>query len=515
MNIWLVDIILGLSAAALALHWISKRRRLPLPPGPKGWPVLGNIFDIPEKHEWLAYQQWGCEFNSDLIHLNLCGTSLIVINCFEAACDLLEQQSVIYSGRPSMTMLNELVGFDWHFAFMDYGDRWRDRRRAFYRHFNPPATVANQPIILRHTQELLCRLLDTPEEYRSHIRHTVGATILHVTYGLDVKPKDDPFIETVERATYAMVATANAGAYLVDSIPILKYLPSWFPGAAFKRQAYEWRKSVLATVEAPFNAVKSAISEGDKTSSSMIVSFLSTSDAAEVISKQEKIYSEAAGAAYSSGSDTTISAVESVFLAMLLHPEVQRKVQEEIDHVVGLDRLPDFSDKPSLPYVTAVVKEVLRWRPIVPLGVPRKLSQADNYKGYHLPAGSIVVENTWAMFRDSSKFSDPEVFMPERYLDADGKLNPAMNEAETAAFGFGRRICPGRHLALSSIWITVASVLATFTLVKPRDKDGNVIEPDGEYVTGIIIHPPPFKCTFEPRSPAAETLIRSTALDLD
>ncbi|KAH9927368.1 cytochrome P450 [Amylocystis lapponica] len=515
MSVSLVNLVLGMSAAALALHWMSKRRKLPLPPSPKGWPVLGNIFDIPEKHEWLAYQRWGRELNSDLIHLNLCGTSLIVLNSFEAACDLLDKKSVIYSGRPYMTMLSELVGFDWHFGSMDYGDQWKDRRKAFYQHFNGPATVANQPIILRHTQELLRRLLDTPEEYRSHIRHMVGATILRVTYGLDVKPKDDPFIETVERAAYAMGASANAGAYLVDSIPILKYVPSWFPGAAFKRQAREWRKSVLATVEAPFNAVKSAISTGGKTSPSMIVSFLSTSDAAEDISEQEKIYSEAAGAAYSSGSDTTVSAVASFFLAMLLYPEVQRKVQEEIDHVVGLDRLPEFSDQRSLPYVTAVVKEVLRWRPIVPLGVAHKLSEADQYKGYHLPAGSIVVGNVWAMLRDSRKFPNPDVFMPERYLDADGMLNPAMDEVEEAGFGFGRRICPGRHLAISSIWITVASVLATFTLVKPRDKDGNVIEPDGGYVTGMIIHPTPFKCAFEPRSPAAGALIRSTAFALD
>ncbi|KAH9917357.1 cytochrome P450 [Amylocystis lapponica] len=515
MSISLVDIILGLLAAALALHWISRRRRLPLPPGPKGWPVLGNILDIPKKHEWLAYQQWGREFNSDLIHLNMCGTSLIVINSLEAACELMDYKSAIYSGRPYMTMISELIGFDWHFGFMDYGDQWKDRRKAFYKHFNRSATTASQPIFTKHAQELLRRLLDTPEEYENHIRHTAGAVILSVTYGLDVKPKDDPFIETAERAATALVVSANAGAYLVDSIPILKYVPSWFPGAMFKRQAREWRKSVVAMVEDPFKAVKRAVSEGDKTSPSMIVSFFSSSEETEDTSEQEKIYSEAAGAAYTAGSDTTISSVGSFFLAMLRYPEVQRKAQEEIDRIVGPDRLPEFSDEKLLPYVTAVVKEVLRWQPVTPLGIPHKLSEADQYKGYHFPAGSIVVGNVWAMFRDSNKFPDPERFMPERYLDANGKLNPAMNEAEAAGFGFGRRICPGRHMAFSSIWITVALVLATFTLVKPKDKNGNTIEPDGEYVTGLVIHPPPFKCVFEPRSPAAEALILSTVPALD
>ncbi|KAH9941412.1 cytochrome P450 [Amylocystis lapponica] len=514
MSVSPIDIIMGASAVALVLLWISRRRKLPLPPGPKGVPVLGNVFGIPKTYEWLAYQRWGREFNSDLIYLNLCGTSVIVVNSIQAACDLFEHKSAIYSGRPYMTMLSELMGFEWHFGFLDYGHQWKERRRAFYKSFNPSATAANRPIVLRHVQDLLRRLLDTPQEYESHISHMAGAIILEVTYGLDIKPKNDPFIETAERASHALCAAANSGAYLVDSIPILKYLPSWFPGAMFKRQAREWRKLALAMVEAPFNAVKSAISVGGKTSPSMISSFLSTSDAIENLLEQEKIYSEAAGAAYIAGTDTTISSVASFFLAMLLYPEVQRKVQEEIDRVVGLDRLPEFSDEQSLPYVTAVVKEVLRWQPVAPLGIAHRLSEADHYKGYHLPAGSIVIGNIWAMLHDSSKFPAPERFVPERHLDADGMLYSA-NEAETTAFGFGRRICPGRHLAFSSVWITVASVLATFTLVKPRDKDGNTIEPDGEYVTGLVVQPPPFKCAFEPRSHAAEALIRSTDLALD
>ena len=90
------------------------------------------------------------------------------------------------------------------------------------------------------------------------------------------------------------------------------------------------------------------------------------------------------------------------------------------------------------------------------------------------------------MLHDESIFPDPESFVPERWLNEDGSLRSDMRDAELAAFGFGRRICPGRHLASASIWIGIASVLATFDLVKPVDENGDVIEPKGDFTSGLV-----------------------------
>ena len=90
------------------------------------------------------------------------------------------------------------------------------------------------------------------------------------------------------------------------------------------------------------------------------------------------------------------------------------------------------------------------------------------------------------MLHDERTFYEPEEFIPERWLNEDGSLREEMRDAELAAFGFGRRICPGRHLAAASIWIGIASVLTTFDLVKPVDKDGKIIEPSGEYISGLV-----------------------------
>jgi len=248
----------------------------------------------------------------------------------------------------------------------------------------------------------------------------------------------------------------------------------------------------------------------------MIVSLLDGLDASDNGSAlREQVYSEAAGAAFTGGTDTTVSAIGSFILAMLLYPDEQRKIQEELDRVVGPDRLPDFADEASLPYASAAVKEVLRWQPVTPLGVPHRLMADDEYEGYHMPAGSVVIANEWAMLHDPSRFADHAEFKPARFLGAQRTLDGHNVADAEAGFGHGRRICPGRHLALASIFITVVSLLSVFSLEKPKDADGSAVEPSMEYTSGLVVHPHPFQCVFKPRSNAAESLIRSAVLDWD
>ncbi|KAH9929328.1 cytochrome P450 [Fomitopsis serialis] len=508
--------IVAFVAAALAT-----RKKRPLPPGPRGIPLLGNIYDVPRGREWLAYQNWSREYDSDIIYLNLAGTPVVVVNSIDAAYELFERRSSLYSDRylhllcvRDLDSLHSRVGCDWHFVFMGYGDRWRERRRVFHQHFHPAAALQHRPRALKGARVLLNRLLDTPDDFMGHLRHMAGSLIIGVAYGLEVQPKDDPYVATAERALHAMAMAGNAGSFLVDSIPILRHVPTWFPGAEFRRKAIEWKKSTTAMVEVPFKAVKRAIADGMATPS-MIASLLGTLDESDDSTHLEKLYSGVAAAAYTGGSDTTVSALGSFFLAMLLYPDIQRKAQAELDRVIGNDRLPEFSDQRSLPYISAVVQEVLRWRPVTPLAVPHRLTSEDEFHGYRLPAGAIVVGNGWAMLHDEKRFPNPEEFIPERFLTPDGELNDKMKDAELPAFGFGRRICPGRYLACASLWISVASVLSTMEIHKLLDDRGTPIEPSEEYTTGLVTYPLPFKCGFKPRSKAVEDLIRTAALQLD
>ena len=126
------------------------------------------------------------------------------------------------------------------------------------------------------------------------------------------------------------------------------------------------------------------------------------------------------------------------FLAMILNPKVMKKAQEELDRVVGKGELPDFSHKDSLPYIDALVKEVLRWSPPLPIALPNRAMQDDVYRGYLIPKGATVIQNVWGIFRDPKVYPDPEAFNPDRFLE-DGKIDPLVPNPEDRAFGAGRR----------------------------------------------------------------------------
>jgi len=161
---------------------------------------------------------------------------------------------------------------------------------------------------------------------------------------------------------------------------------------------------------------------------------------------------------------------------------VQNRAQRELDAVLGSPespsfRLPTFSDRLNLPYIDAIVKEGLRYIPPVTAGLPHAVIQDDVYRGWLIPKGSIVIANAWGMLRDPSIYPDPEIFRPERFLPENSKT-PEADPGSSGAFGFGKRVCPGRLLAENSVWIMVASLLACFHLEHKKDENGKDINID-------------------------------------
>lgn len=164
---------------------------------------------------------------------------------------------------------------------------------------------------------------------------------------------------------------------------------------------------------------------------------------------------------YLSPSSQTLTTVRVFFLAMTTFPGVQARAQSELDAVLGPEnRLPTPADRMRLPYVDAVLKECLRWRPILPLALPHMSAAEDVYRGWRIPAGTVVLANSWyadstllfprlgeltilcagrTISRDSSVYADPEHFIPERFLTPDGRPNADVLDPRAFAFGYGRR----------------------------------------------------------------------------
>ena len=129
---------------------------------------------------------------------------------------------------------------------------------------------------------------------------------------------------------------------------------------------------------------------------------------------------------------------------MALYPEIQKKAQKALDDVLGGQRLPEFTDSTCIPYISAIVHEILRWHPVVPTCVWHVSNQDDIYNGFVIPKGSVMIPNSWAVLHDETIFgADTNKFIPERFMTADGTLKVGISDTD-AAFGFGRRICPGR-----------------------------------------------------------------------
>ncbi|KAF4609436.1 hypothetical protein D9613_012935 [Agrocybe pediades] len=215
-----------------------------------------------------------------------------------------------------------------------------------------------------------------------------------------------------------------------------------------------------------------------------------------------------AATAYAGTSDTTLSRIKSFFAAMLCFPKDQRKGQEELNRVLQ-GRLPTFEDEASLPYISAIVKEVVRWAAVTPVAVPHTSDQDDIYRGYFIPKGFVIIPNRWALLRDEHRYGpDTSSFRPERFLK-DGKINPDVVDPKDIAFGFGRRECPGKHIAMPYLFISVATVLTTFKISEALDESGVPIPPKLEWHNGVVCEPVPFKCTIRPNSEDAVKLIRS------
>jgi cytochrome P450 len=144
-------------------------------------------------------------------------------------------------------------------------------------------------------------------------------------------------------------------------------------------------------------------------------------------------------------------------LAMVTHPEVQKRAQAEIDAVVGRDRVPTFSDMADLPYIRAMVKEALRWRPVDPFGLPHHTIEDDWYKGMFIPKNSIIIANVWELNHNPELHGNNVMaFDPSRFIDKDGNVT---SEEGHGTYGFGRRVCVGRHVADQALFINMATLL--------------------------------------------------------
>ncbi|KAH9856163.1 cytochrome P450 [Lenzites betulinus] len=464
---------------------LFRKTRDKLPPGPSRLPLIGSLHHMPPSFPERAFFKWGKEYGSDLVYVKLLRKPTIVLNTIEAAKDLLDKRSAKYSDRPSMILHTEMISQEAALVAIPYGDRFRRHRKWMYDGVgNKDKLRSYQELQRREVNSLVKNLANDPAHFLDHIHLYFTAIMLQITYGRRVKSLDDELVQAGEHSVSGANGLGGPGAQFVDlGFPYLQHIPSWFPGAQFKRNALEVRKRVETWKQMGYDMVQADIASG------AAEPCIYTEILAEFGgSLPPEVEDDAKGLApfnvYGAGVETSRGTLTMIFLHLVRNPDMLRKAQEEVDRVVGNDRLPELADRPSLPYLNAFLEEVYRWSPVLPMAVPHRVTTDDHYRGYDIPAGSTIIANTWAMTRDSRYFPDPEEFRPERFLVPKEQEGDILLPS-SFVFGFGRRVCPGQALADPSLWIALANVVALFDLRKPLDRDGREITPSLEIVPGF------------------------------
>ncbi|KAK0240852.1 cytochrome P450 [Armillaria nabsnona] len=467
-----------------------------LPPGPSG-----GLFGckVPQFQPWKAFRQWNRQYGP-VVSFRLGTKRVIVLGTIKAATDLLVARGNIYSGRPRSIIAHEILSGGMRGIGMSDGPQYRKWKTLMQWGLSNTAALNYQRLQSIESFLLLRDLLkdEDPLRYKNRLRRFAISIVCCVAYGRRIKTLDDEIVvNNVKTAAY-FGEISLPGKFLVDSWPILLYLPNflqWFRWEPEKRRAVDTEIYLSLLNDVKYQTQDSTAHPSMATHGLEKQQELGLTDV-------ETAY--ALSAPWAAGTGTTIVTIEIFLLAMLHYPAVMKKAQAEIDSVTGPERMPGFKDFDALPYIQAVIKETMRWRCIAPIAVPHAVMSDDVYEGMFIPKGSTVYANIYAMTKDETIFPDAEEFIPERFLNtSDRKM---INF--TLPFGFGRRQCPGTYVAWQSIFISVVRILWAFDIMPLVDEKGNKVLPSVDsFTSGLTTQPEPFKCYFEPRNSQANDII--------
>lgn len=456
---------------------------------------------MPKRDAHLQFQKWANEHGP--IYSLILGTKvLIVLSTDEAVKELLDKRSSIYSSRQDMYIGQTLCSNNLRFLMMDYGPTWRYFRKMIHALLNMSAAKTYVPYQMLENKQMLYEMLMEPERFLQNIRRYSNALTTTMVFGWRTPTYEDAKMKQLfEGFTEFSEINQTGTAGLVDFIPALRRLPDWL--LPTQKRAKELFKKERELYVGHWLDAKEAVKSG--TIRPCFCVGMAQAQLQEGFSDDQAGY--ISGSLLEAGSDTTSSTLYAFVQAMLLFPDVQKKAQEELDRVIGSERLPTMDDEPNLQYIRGCIKETLRWMPTTILGgVPHAVTRDDEYMGYKIPKGAGVMNNVWTIHMDPIRCPEPRRFNPDRWEDdfltlAESAGQPDASKRFSFAFGAGRRICQGMHLAERSLFLGMSRMLWGFD-IRPAvgPATGKEILPDPEMLTqGFVCMPEEFKANITPR----------------
>ncbi|XP_033110808.1 cytochrome P450 2D6-like [Anneissia japonica] len=450
-----------------------------LPPGPRGWPIIGSIPHI-DKESYLTFDKWAKEYG-DIYTVKLGWSTAVMISSYDAIKSTLKDQGDKFADRPLLPIVELGITIPGSLVF-DNGQAWNDRRRwtnGVLRNFGLGKKSLESRINIE--ADYLCQEIDKNSGSFNPlhcVNNAVSNIICSISFGDRFEYSDPEFKELLEGLGYLHTRTTFVAP--VNAIPLLFYTPM-----------YSRYRDVVTFMKA---FIKDIIHQHHETFDSGDIRDVIDAYIAE--SEKEHfdpgLFSEGllwriVLDLFGAGTETTTTTILWMILYLVNYPDVQNKLQQEIDEILGQEKRPAWDDRHSMPYLEATIMEVQRLSNVIPITL-RSTTEDIEINGYKIPSGFTIFVNLWSVHHDPDHWERPFNFEPERFLMDD--LKTFRKKQAFIPFGTGRRGCIGELLARMELFLFTANLIQRFTFKVP---DGKPTPSLNECVPGLTRSPKPYE----------------------
>ena len=459
-----------------------------LPPGPFPFPIIGNALNLvgDSRHVDLIKleKRYGKVFR-----LFLGSQLVVVVSGGNAIKEVLVTKSAEFAGRPSLYTTDIFSKGRPAVIMADYSPEWRLRRKAASSALKTYSDgKLKRGTVINDEFDLLSKRIRSrngePHDITIDIRLAVMNVICALVFGSRYE-LDDPEFTNFMQITLTTASVVAAGS-VVDLFPWLSFVP--FKSIKALKETCQERDELVGRIyreHVKTNRIDNPQDLTDALLKAKKEAEDEDSSVKEFLTDENLIMTMAE--VFMAGLETTASTLCWALLYLIHNPEVQQMLHQELDQVIGPDRLPELEDKKNLPYLEATITETLRLSSLVPLSVPHKTTVDTTLQGYSIPKGTTVLINLWSLHHDPQNWDDPEAFRPERFLDEEGHFAPPKAD-RFLPFSAGRRVCLGESLARIELFLVLARLLHSFKFENPPGSDLPTLKP----INGIVLMPQPF-----------------------
>ncbi|XP_067858168.1 steroid 17-alpha-hydroxylase/17,20 lyase isoform X2 [Heptranchias perlo] len=433
-----------------------------LPKSLPSFPLIGSLLslksDLPPHLLFHKLQKT----YGNLFSLMMGSQYVVVVNSQQHAREVLLKKGKIFAGRPSWVTTDLMSRDGKDIAFANYSPTWKFHRKLVYSAlslFGDGIATLEEKICQEAT--MMCctfeHLLDSPVDIKPEVTQAVTNVICLLCFNSRYE-KDDPEFQNMLDYSQGIVDTVAKDS-LIDTFPWLQ--------ANYSSDSRNDLVNILLKAKMNSENNNSSVGEVELSDDHLLM-----------------IVADIFGA----GVETTSTVLGWAFVYLLHYPELQRKIQEEIDSNIGFERTPKMSDRSNLHLLHATISEILRIQPVSPLLIPHVALEDCSIGEYTIPKGAHVVINLWAIHHDEKEWKNPDVFDPGRFLDDGGKhiYSPSISYLP---FGAGVRACVGEVLAKMQIFLLMSWFFQRFTAEIPP---GHPL-PDLRGKFGVVLQPAKFK----------------------